>query len=959
MEEEDRVAAGPRARLLERERELKVLEAAARSAVDGDGRAVMIAGDPGLGKTSLLAWAGHRAQELGFEVLIARGGGLERTIGWGAARQLFERVIASAPPAKRRSLLGGSAALARPVLGLGESPAAEPISLRDFHFEHGLYWLVCNLAERAPLALVVDDVQWCDDSTIEWLLYLLRRVGGLRLLIVLARRTGEPDAPDALLDLLAAERFTQVASLAPLGLRATESLLERSYGSEVDGAFSRACHERTGGNPLFVSELAAELAAEGIAPVEDSAGRLDSLIPKAASQMVLLRFARLPEAAVALARACAILDSSGELHDAAELAGLTSEAAAPAHDQLVSARVLEPGPRLGFVHPLIGGIVYGDIPHATRALMHRRAAELLSARAADPSRVAAHLLRCPPSGENWVVQTLRRAAEGESARGSTSAAIAQLRRALAEPPPPEVATQVLLELGRAQLVAGDLAGIETLRGGLGASGDPIERAQIAILLGRLLLSGGSGPATVEVARTAAEELQWRDPELRLQLEALIVNAARSDMTLMPLIPHRLGLVRGHADGDSYGSRLIAAQLSWGLTAIAAPVERVIALARQALAGGRLIEEAPNAPDTYLGAIHMLSFADELPEADGLFEQAIALAQRIGSAPAFAAASGFRANAAYLAGALGRAELLCRDALGVSTQSGALALIDGLATAYLAYTLIARGAVEEALRILPSNASKLEASPVTWATETLFAAGLAAVAAGRPDDGVELLLASGRRALSWGVINPAWIPWRSEAALALLACGERAEAERLADEELELARRFGSRRPLGIALRARALLDSGDVGIAMLRESAELLEQSPARLEHARSLIALGGALRRANSRAAARAPLAEGLRIADAAGAVPLADQARAELVASGARPRSVLRVGADALTASERRVCELAASGKSNPEIAQLLFVTRATVESHLHSAYRRLDIRSRKELAAALGLEDEPVAS
>jgi ATP/maltotriose-dependent transcriptional regulator MalT len=350
---------------------------------------------------------------------------------------------------------------------------------------------------------------------------------------------------------------------------------------------------------------------------------------------------------------------------------------------------------------------------------------------------------------------------------------------------------------------------------------------------------------------------------------------------------------------------------------------------------------------------MLSFADELDDADELFEQAIALAQRNGSEPAFAAASGFRANAAYLRGRLDEAELLCRDALRVSNDSGALELIAGLATAYLAYVLIARGSFAEAARTLPADLAALAHAPPTWATETLYAAGLAAAMDGRREQGAELLLASGRRALSWGVINPAWIPWRSEAALALVGTGDRAQAVRLADEELELARRFGAARPLGIALRARGLIEPGEAGIATLRESVDVLARSPARLEYARGLVALGAALRRANARADARGPLSEGLAIADAVGATPLAEQARVELIACGARPRSVMRVGADALTASERRVCELAASGKTNPEIAQLLFVTRATVESHLHSAYRRLGIRSRKELAAALGLD------
>jgi DNA-binding CsgD family transcriptional regulator len=347
---------------------------------------------------------------------------------------------------------------------------------------------------------------------------------------------------------------------------------------------------------------------------------------------------------------------------------------------------------------------------------------------------------------------------------------------------------------------------------------------------------------------------------------------------------------------------------------------------------------------------MLAFCDELSEADGRFAQAIALAQQNGSALAYSASSCFRSYTAYLRGHLGEAELLARDALRVAGDTPALELVRGLAPAYLALALIGRGALEDARGALADEPAELEGVTTTWATEMMFAAGCESVAHGGLEKGAELLLGCGRRAIAWGVINPAWLPWRTEAALALHQLGERGEAMRLCDEELDLARQVGARRPIGIALRARGLIEGGEAGLRQLHESAEVLAESPARLEHARTLVALGSALRRSNSRAESRALLADGLRIAERCGAIPLAEEAQAELAATGARPRSILRIGADALTASERRVCELAATGKSNPEIAQLLFVTRATVESHLHSSYRRLDISSRRELAGAL---------
>jgi DNA-binding CsgD family transcriptional regulator len=948
--EEPRESAVAGTPLLDREREFEALSDALARGGSGDARVVVVEGDPGLGKTSLVDWIAAQAREREYAVLQARGGTLERTLGWGVARQLFEELVARAPASTRRSLLRGSAALAAPVLGLSGNGTSDPSPLKDFRFEHGLYWLVCNLTERSPLALLIDDVQWCDEATLEWMLYLARRCERLPLLVVLATRSGEPQTPSTLLDLIAAEPVTTTLPLAALSQAATETLLERAYGSEVGDGFGQACHEWTGGNPLFVTELAAELAAEGVEPVDSSAARVQTLTPEGVARVIMLRLARLSEPSLDLARAVAVLESAAELRFASELAGLEADNAVAALDELVVARVLTAERPLRFIHPVIRSVVYDDVPGGRRAMMHKRAARLLLDGGADPGRVAAHLLRSTPAGEQWVVTELQRAAEAELSRGSPSTAVQLLRRAQVEAPPAAATDSVLLELGRSELLSGDPAGVQTLRSALAASTDVLERGQIAMLLARLLLGGGDGSGAVAAAGAAADEVGWQDHDLRLQLEALIVNAARSDAGLVHLIAKHLRIAREHADDDSYGSRLIAAQLSWGLTAIGAPAERAVELARRALAGGRLIREAPNAPDAYLGAIHMLAFADELSEADNLFAQAIALAQQNGSLPAFSAASCFRAHTAYLRGNLEQAELLARDALRVSNDSGALTLIDGLASAFLALVLVARGAYEDAGPLLADEPAVVERSSTTWATETMFVAGCAALAQGRHDRAAAWLLGCGQRAISWGVVNPAWLPWRSQAAVALHQLGDPDEALRLSDEELSLARRCGSRRPIGIALRARGLIDTGPVGIDLLRESADVLADSPARLEHARTLVALGGALRRANHRAEARTALTEGLTLAEHCGAVPLADEARSGLLATGARPRSVIRSGTEALTSSERRVCELAASGKSNPEIAQLLFVTRATVESHLHSAYRRLDIGSRKELAEAL---------
>ena len=198
-------------------------------------------------------------------------------------------------------------------------------------------------------------------------------------------------------------------------------------------------------------------------------------------------------------------------------------------------------------------------------------------------------------------------------------------------------------------------------------------------------------------------------------------------------------------------------------------------------------------------------------------------------------------------------------------------------------------------------------------------------------------------------NPAWAPWRSLKAQALALLGRRDEAIALAREEVELARGWGAPSNLGRSLRVLGELLGKD-GMAELEESVALLEQCPGRVERARALAALGAELRRARRPTDAREPLRRALEPAEVSGALALAEHARSELYATGARPRTTALDGVESLTERELRVARLAAEGQTNRDIAQLLYVTPKTVEVHLTNAYRKLNIASRRELPGAL---------
>ncbi|MGH3909386.1 MAG: helix-turn-helix transcriptional regulator, partial [Pseudonocardiaceae bacterium] len=194
-----------------------------------------------------------------------------------------------------------------------------------------------------------------------------------------------------------------------------------------------------------------------------------------------------------------------------------------------------------------------------------------------------------------------------------------------------------------------------------------------------------------------------------------------------------------------------------------------------------------------------------------------------------------------------------------------------------------------------------------------------------------------------------IAWRSGLALAL-APEHLAEARELAQAELELARRADVPRAIGVALRVCGVLADPHDRIELLEQSVAVLEPTPTRLELAHSLTELGAALRRTGGRVAAREPLRQALDLAHRCGATPLADRVRDEALAAGARPRRPWSTGVQALTPSELRVARLAAGPLTNRDIAQALFITAKTVSDHLSSAYRKLNISSRTELATAL---------
>ncbi|MDQ3730011.1 MAG: helix-turn-helix transcriptional regulator, partial [Actinomycetota bacterium] len=552
-------------------------------------------------------------------------------------------------------------------------------------------------------------------------------------------------------------------------------------------------------------------------------------------------------------------------------------------------------------------------------------------------------------GEDWAVTALRKAGASAFSRGAVDVARRYLERAVVELGGDEPPAELSAELGLTELAANNPDAETHLRVALEQTKDPDSRASLSLALGRAVMMRGDLPGAMDVFQRAISERGDQTDDQALRLEAELIGAARLAPSTRALLSERFQRTRTSLDTDTPGERLVLANLSLEMVTAGEPVDDCVAAAQRALAGGKLLhEEGPHAPVFYFPA-WSLALCDRYAPARAALAEALQEARKRGSALGFAIANCFSANVSFRMGELAEAEASARAALSLESADGwPLGL--PFTVSFLVDALTERRDLDSAEAVLAVHGFMGELPDFTLFIPLLHARGALRVAQGRPEEGLADLLLSGKRAKAWGSRNPTFLPWRPNAAMALLGLGRREEALELTSETLGLARSFGAPRAIGIALRAHGLVTGHDEGLEHLAEATEILAHSEARVEYARASVDHGAALRRAGSRRAAREALSIGMDLASRCSATALVEQARTELAAAGARPRNVLRSGLEALTPSERRVAELAADGLSNKEIAQALFVTRKTVEKHLGNVYGKLDISSREQLPDSL---------
>jgi DNA-binding CsgD family transcriptional regulator/tetratricopeptide (TPR) repeat protein len=933
--------------LLERESELEDLAAALRAVSTGNGRVLIIEGPAGIGKTRLLEEVRRRAIRRHMTVLAARGQELEREFPYGVVRQLFEPPLAHASRHKRRTYLAGAASHAAPVVASSRFEERLP-SDRAFPTLHGLYWLAANLAAETPIALTIDDVHDSDPASLRWLAFVAPRLQGVPILVALTRRVGDPVSDEAAISALAAERSTRITRLRPLSVAAVSSAVRSALGPETRDDACQACHRATGGNPFLLGELLRGLTAS-LSERTPTVEQIVELRPNAVARAVLGRLRRLPESATALAKAVALLSDHTELRLAATLAGIEPAEAEQVADLLARADILSPARPLVFVHPIVRSAIATELGAGERAEGHARAARLLHAEGAAPDTLAHHLVATDPRGDSWVVAQLRDAASWALSRGAPDMAAGYLRRALREPPRTEERPTILLELGRAEnrLSSRDATG--HLEAALEDARSDRERAEIAHELALASFHANRPSHAIAVLEGVAHELREVDSELRVRLERDLIAFGLFDNEAVPRIRARLRQIEHEGAGGDIESVLLA-DLAFDGYVTGRPVRDVVQFAERALADPRLREFATADRPEYYFAVSALLFSDRYKAAETALESVLGELRAQGSVLGVALASCFKAMLELRQGRLSEAEEDARIALEVPGSWRPMAL------ATLVDVLLARGdgaAARQAFRT-GEHARWPEGNQNLHLPQ--HRRGLLFLAEGRPQTALARFRETGLHERDWGASNPSVLPWRSSAAAACLALGQVEEARALAAEELALARSFGAPRAIGFALRIGASAERGAVQIEQLQEAARVLEPSGAWIDYAHALLDLGGACRRQQHRNEAREPLRTSLEIACRCGASTLMDSARHELRSIGIRARRPAISGVDAFTASERRVADLVAAGSSNREAAQALFVTEKTIETHLHSVYRKLQIHSRRELAVALEATSSP---
>ncbi|MET8763356.1 BTAD domain-containing putative transcriptional regulator [Lentzea sp. NPDC004782] len=839
--------------LYERDEQLAALRRLAAAAVAGRGSTALIRGTAGSGRTALLdAWAGALpAGEM--RVVRATAGAAEQDFAFAVARQLLEPLVGAAETAR--------------ATAAGTEPSHETM--------HDLYRLVVRACEDGPLALVVDDAQWADALSSQWLDHLARRIGGLPVLVVVAARS----------DGVAAERPAgHVIALPRLSPAAVTSWVRRER-PDADAEFCGACAAAAEGNPALLAELLQVLREHDVDPVAGQVPRVAEFADRLRAVAVVRRLSTQDEATRRLARALVVLGDGADWPLAAALSGLGDAETRDHAGRLARIGVLAPGGAARLRDPSIGSaLTETAMTPVELAALHARAAELLYAESAPPEQVAAHLLLADPGPGHWRVEVLREAAGVARRRGLPGTGATYLRRALREPASVKQRDDLILELGADEVLSDPDTAARRLALALPGPADPLALGRTASLLADALLAAGRHEQALDALERAVADLaplagsDGLVRELWWRLQAQVVHIGYERPATIPAArvwADRLRALR--IAGDTPGERTVLLALAKPAMFGEGDATSVNDLLDRGLRG-ELASDVRAIPALAIAGVgYMLT--DRLDDAALRYGQMRDLADRWGATGASALALAGLAHEAWRRGE--RIALTQRfdDALCADLRAR-LSLVT-VATE----SLVELGDPDAAAEVLRRYATGPADDSVHWAP-VLIGASRVQVERGDPGGALALLLTYGRYEHHSGLGTPATSPWRFRAARISADLGQREQARQLAAEGLEGAYRWGTARVIGAGLRCLGAVTGGAEGRALLAEAVTVLSSSPARLELAWATYEWGLATRQVGEHRVGLDILGDALRMAESSGALLLAGRVRAELTAAGVLPR-------------------------------------------------------------------------
>ena len=901
-----------------RESEIRGLEARLTEAREGKGRAVLVLGEPGIGKTALLEAVTARAA--GMRVLHTIGLEAESSLPFSAVAEVTEglRGWLGDLPAPQAAAVEGALALGPPAPGDRFAVCA------------GFLGLLVAAAEERPLVVIVDDAQWLDPASAECLGFAARRLEGKSIAMLLAARE-EPSA-------FSGGRIERL-ELSGLDRDAARALL-----ADVDPALSAdladSLMEAGAGNPLALIELhgvlteeqrrGTESVTEPLQPGVTLKGVFErrlSRLPGSTREALLVAAASFTPSLEPVLAACAAVGTDADALEPAEVEGIVR----------ISAE------RIEFGHPLLRGAVY----RGAHAPERRRAHRALSEHTDEDSR-AWHLAAATLETDSSVADSLEAAAGRAKARGAHTAAADALERAARLSDDREERSRRLYAAGLAAAMGGGYDRGVALLEPAAEIEDPLLRASVRHLVALITLNGGvrSAYENHKMLTEEAERVRRLDPAAAaaMHADAGVTAAVLGNCTLVLESAQRAAALLPD-DAPATTRCQVMSILGMGLALRGRTDE-----GRNALDdAGRLLSEVdpltPAAQSISLALGGRLCTGQEavLRDESSRLADAARGAGAIGIFPYYQL---LVADSAYRTGDWDTAEEAIAEAVEGAEESSQLGPLS-IALVIAARLHAARGdeqrARAELERAFEVATPPGYGSPLGWGTPVL---GFLELSLDRVAEAITELEQGEQLLDVAGLEDPVVVPWAPDLVEAYSRAGRAEDARRVTSALARRSERSGT--PLALALAARCEgIVAGDGFEEAFERSLELHEAAALPFERARTLLAFGSRLHRARRRGDARDRLRAALETFESLRAAPWAERARAELRAAGAVKREPFG-DPDELTAQEVRVAAAVARGATNRQVAAELFLSPKTIEFHLGRVYRKLGIRSRTELAA-----------